>query len=140
MRENHKPRTSPAKLGHLWLPAGLDKEWSDLAWGEEPLAPKKKRHRGVSHRGRGSLARHRLKRHDDWNRKRAERLGKKIKSDFERARLVALAECQKKLQEYRIEIAIAEFEERYAAGEKAWLEQCRRDADAYCEKLRKAAA
>jgi hypothetical protein len=124
------------------LPLDIEKAWdSEFEWDLPIPAPlKKKTHRGHSTRGKGSLARHRAKRLDAWHRKKAERLAKKIKSEFERARLVALADAQKKILQYRAEIAIAEFEERYEQGRREWFDQCRREADDYLAKLKKAAA
>src|SRR6266436_760147 len=136
--EKHRNTARPKFKLPPTLDLFLTKDWgNDLEW-DLPALPKPKRHRGTSHEGKGCAARRKILKRDKWNRKRAEWLRKKIASDFERARLIALADARKKMEHFRVELAVAAFEERYKDAEKSWLEKCRADAAAYVAKLKKA--
>ena len=102
----------------LALPAGVrlsDFEWfTDQPPKSTVETPKKKRHRGVSHRGKGATKRHQRKK-------------------SERKRLF-----KKKLKELATLIAFDTLAlrcETFQENEKTWREQQAREAKAYAEKL-----
>ena|SRR2546427_6305942 len=136
-----RQQTSPKRPGGLVLPADVEKLWRELEW-DAPV--RRKKHRGTSNPGKAATARYKAKRSpikkDKWHRKKARWIGITIAREFEEERKKLLAQALRNLAQEKLELALIDFDERQAAERKAYYEDCRRQATAYIEKLRKAAA
>ena len=143
-----RKRTSPKRPGGLCLPADLDKLWRDLEWDAPPPVKKCSRevvppspHPSSRERFRRSPAEQaEFRRWFNRVRRKCSNLGFKIAKNFERERKKLLAEALKKQKEYDLELVLMAAEEKRQAAIRAYYEECQRQAAAYIEKLKRAAA
>ena len=142
------------------MPADVEKLWRELEWDVPvPKAPKKKAAArkalpavvavpSAAEKKAKRDAKYAKKRRSWWRRKQMQQrvkkrwaeIGRLIAAEFERERQKLLVEALKKQKEYDLELVLIAAEEKRQAEVKTYYTECQRQAAAYIEKLRKAAA